>query len=125
MTTEELQGKLLDEIQLRQTLANEYDAAKKMAALADHEYRKSKAIAITRIKLEEKKEDKLTDLIRGAMCDVQCELPRLRQRTTAAEVDGLYQRIQASAGAVSAYQSLLKLLIGEMDMEKFGQRMGA
>lgn len=123
LTLDELRNCLAVEIETYREMAQEYALACQAFARADHEYRQAQARAYLSIAAEDEagKDKKRTEPHRGAMVDKLVEMQQLAQRLAGASREGLRARLDASASAITAYQSLLKLETEETKLASFTQ----
>lgn len=124
---EDLQAKILNEIEALHASLNLYGDALQTYANRDHEYRKAQADAMMAlIAGAETRNEKLpTDPVKRAIVDQKCEMSRLKHRLAEADKDNLKARVDAHKTVISALQSLLGIHKTEANAVRFGQYGGA
>ena len=116
MTRQELQEKILTEIQRRDELAQKAQSIYRGAAEADHAYELAHARAFLKIR-----EGTVPEKQAEALLLVADE--KLTRKLAEAEAVACKDRLRAYESTISALQSLLKLEVMDYDAAKYGRTM--
>lgn len=122
MITQDLQSKILDQMEALSAALNEQHRAAREHAEADHAYRQAKAKVYTEVVTDGEK--RTVDHIK-AIVDMRCNKEMFRVRLAEAERESSMELVRSLRTNVSALQTVLNATKAEADAVRYSQTVGA